>query len=117
MPALVNSRGGSCGGTSGEDETTVWPRSAKNCRKPERTSDRLFMGPVVTALKWPVTPTLLPPPPPKIQAQVPKKQRAPPIHRRRPLPRSWICCETNPTVLLADGALGESRTAPIKKPA
>src|ERR1041385_4649682 len=44
MPALVNSKVGSLRGTSGEDETTLWPRSAKNSRKPERTSERLFMG-------------------------------------------------------------------------
>jgi hypothetical protein len=30
MPALVNSRVGSLRGTSGEDGTTLWPRSAKN---------------------------------------------------------------------------------------
>ena len=44
MPALVKSKVGSLRGTSGEDGTTVWPRSAKKSRNPERTSDRLFMG-------------------------------------------------------------------------
>src|SRR5579863_8740939 len=55
MPALVNSRVGSLRGTSGEDGTMVWPRSAKNSRNPERTSERLFMGSFVTALKNLVT--------------------------------------------------------------
>src|SRR5690348_12003025 len=56
MPALVNSRVGSLRGTKGEDGTTLWPRSAKNSRNPLRTSERLFMGPVVTAPKNLVTP-------------------------------------------------------------
>src|SRR5579871_3249829 len=44
MPALVNSSVGSLPGTSEEDGTIVWPRSAKNCRKARRTCVALRYG-------------------------------------------------------------------------
>jgi hypothetical protein len=54
MPALVNRRVGSLRGTSGEEGTMVWPRSAKKSRNPERTSARLVLAVLVRLLSAPL---------------------------------------------------------------